>query len=92
MYTTRLLLFLIATLLPYSLRLVVLWISEARYQVEICRVLAGNWVLIEGVDQTITKTATITQINDSENVSGCRVYCETAWLLVQWILAPLYRT
>ncbi|XP_064401615.1 116 kDa U5 small nuclear ribonucleoprotein component-like isoform X2 [Halichondria panicea] len=44
-----------------------LWISEARYQVEISRVPAGNWVLIEGVDQTITKTATITQINDSED-------------------------
>ncbi len=50
-----------------------LWISEARYQVEISRVPAGNWVLIEGVDQTITKTATITQINDSEDVSGCMV-------------------
>ncbi len=47
-----------------------LWISEARYQVEISRVPAGNWVLIEGVDQTITKTATITQINNSEDVSG----------------------
>ncbi|XP_064401670.1 116 kDa U5 small nuclear ribonucleoprotein component-like isoform X1 [Halichondria panicea] len=45
-----------------------LWISEANYQVEISRVPAGNWVLIEGVDQTITKTATITQINDSEDI------------------------
>ena len=50
-----------------------LWIAEANYQVEISRVPAGNWVLIEGVDQTITKTATITQINDSEDVSGCMV-------------------
>ncbi len=50
-----------------------LWISEANYQVEISRVPAGNWVLLEGVDQTITKTATITQINDSEDVSGCMV-------------------
>ncbi|XP_064401665.1 116 kDa U5 small nuclear ribonucleoprotein component-like [Halichondria panicea] len=44
-----------------------LWISEANYQVEISRVPAGNWVLLEGVDQTITKTAIITQINDSED-------------------------
>lgn len=33
------------------------------------RVPAGNWVLIEGVDQTITKTATITQISGCEDVS-----------------------
>lgn len=48
-----------------------LWISEARYRVEVSRVPAGNWVLIEGVDRTITKTATITQLSGCEDVSGC---------------------
>ena len=34
---------------------------------------AGNWVLIEGVDRTITKTATITQLSGCEDVSRTRV-------------------
>ncbi|CAN0361301.1 unnamed protein product [Lampetra planeri] len=38
-----------------------LWISVARYRIEVSRVPAGNWVLIEGVDQPIVKTATITE-------------------------------
>lgn len=37
-----------------------LWVHEARYSVEVSRVPAGNWVLIEGVDAPIVKTATIT--------------------------------
>jgi len=35
-------------------------ISQARYRVEITRAVAGNWVLLEGVDESIVKTATIT--------------------------------
>lgn len=33
---------------------------QGRYRVDINRAGAGNWVLIEGVDETIVKTATIT--------------------------------
>lgn len=40
-----------------------LWIHEARYNVEVNRVPAGNWVLIEGLDAPIVKTATITHIS-----------------------------
>lgn len=36
-----------------------LWIYESRYNIEINRVPAGNWVLIEGIDQPIVKTSTI---------------------------------
>jgi translation elongation factor EF-G len=36
-----------------------LWIYEARYNIQVNRVPAGNWVLIEGIDQPITKTSTI---------------------------------
>lgn len=36
-----------------------LWIFEARYKVEVNRVPAGNWVLIESIDQSIVKTSTI---------------------------------
>lgn len=33
--------------------------SSLRYRIELNRVPAGNWVLIEGVDQSIVKTSTI---------------------------------
>lgn len=39
-----------------------LWIYEARYKIEVNRVPAGNWVLIEGIDQPIVKTSTITDV------------------------------
>lgn len=45
-----------------------LWISEARYKVEVNRVPAGNWVLIEGIDQPIVKTATITDVSGNDEV------------------------
>ncbi|CAI8001674.1 116 kDa U5 small nuclear ribonucleoprotein component [Geodia barretti] len=44
-----------------------LWIAEARYTVELNRVPAGNWILVEGIAQTITKTATITQMSGCED-------------------------
>lgn len=40
-----------------------------RYQIEVNRVPAGNWVLIEGIDQPIVKTATITELSNNEDVS-----------------------
>uniref|UniRef100_A0A8C4YLG7 116 kDa U5 small nuclear ribonucleoprotein component n=1 Tax=Gopherus evgoodei TaxID=1825980 RepID=A0A8C4YLG7_9SAUR len=43
-----------------------LWISVARYHIEVNRVPAGNWILIEGVDQPIVKTATITEPRGNE--------------------------
>ncbi|XP_055551768.1 116 kDa U5 small nuclear ribonucleoprotein component [Wyeomyia smithii] len=45
-----------------------LWIYEARYKVELNRVPAGNWVLIEGIDQCIVKTSTITEVQMNEDV------------------------
>ncbi|XP_065072846.1 116 kDa U5 small nuclear ribonucleoprotein component [Ochlerotatus camptorhynchus] len=45
-----------------------LWIYEARYKVELNRVPAGNWVLIEGIDQCIVKTSTITEVSMNEDV------------------------
>lgn len=36
-----------------------LWIAEGRYHVEITGVIAGNWVLMEDIDQSIIKTATV---------------------------------
>ncbi|KAJ8956271.1 hypothetical protein NQ318_015007 [Aromia moschata] len=45
-----------------------LWIYESRYKVELNRVPAGNWVLIEGIDQSIVKTATITDLTIHEDL------------------------
>ena len=35
---------------------------------EVSRVPAGNWVLIEGIDQPIVKTSTITDLNISDEL------------------------
>ena len=43
-----------------------LWIAEARYTVEVNRVPAGNWVLMEGIDEPVVKTSTITQARGNE--------------------------
>ena len=36
-----------------------LWIMQSRYKIEVDMMTAGNWVMIEGIDQTISKTATL---------------------------------
>jgi len=40
-----------------------LWLYEARYRIPIKEARAGAWVLIEGVDQSITTTATLVPEN-----------------------------
>jgi len=51
-----------------TLRVGRLWIYEARYKIEVNRVPAGNWVLIEGIDQPIVKTSTITDLQGNEEL------------------------
>jgi hypothetical protein len=43
-----------------------LWLHESRYRLPIQQATAGSWVLIEGVDSSIMKTATITH-DDNED-------------------------
>lgn len=45
-----------------------LWIYESRYKVEVNRIPAGNWVLIEGIDSAVTKTATIIDAKYDDDV------------------------
>ena len=40
-----------------------------RYRIEVNRVPAGNWILMEGVDEPVVKTSTITEISGNEDVS-----------------------
>jgi U5 small nuclear ribonucleoprotein component len=47
-----------------------LWVPVGRYTVEVNRVPAGCWVMIEGVDEPIVKTSTITEppgVGDEEH-------------------------
>ncbi|CAG8836006.1 6476_t:CDS:2, partial [Racocetra persica] len=42
------------------------WIFESRYRIGVDGVPAGNWVLLGGVDNSIVKTATITENSEEE--------------------------
>ena len=39
-----------------------------RYRVEVNRVPAGNWILMEGVDEPVVKTSTITEVTGNDDV------------------------
>ncbi|XP_041973849.1 116 kDa U5 small nuclear ribonucleoprotein component [Aricia agestis] len=43
-----------------------LWLYEARYKVELNRVPAGCWALIEGIDQPIVKTCTLVAADEQQ--------------------------
>jgi U5 small nuclear ribonucleoprotein component len=45
-----------------------IWIYNARYKVEVNRIPAGNWVLIEGIEQSIVKTSTIVEPKGCDQV------------------------
>eukprot|EP01101_Sappina_pedata_P011403 TRINITY_DN7677_c0_g1_i1.p1 TRINITY_DN7677_c0_g1~~TRINITY_DN7677_c0_g1_i1.p1 ORF type:complete len:978 (+),score=435.62 TRINITY_DN7677_c0_g1_i1:64-2997(+) len=47
-----------------------LWVNQTRYRIPIDCVTAGNWVLIEGVDSSIIKTATIVD----EEADECYIF------------------
>ncbi|CAH0481776.1 unnamed protein product [Peronospora belbahrii] len=40
------------------------FIAQGRYKIQVDRIPAGNWVLLEGVDASITKSATITDADE----------------------------
>lgn len=45
-----------------------IWIFESRYRIEVNTATAGNWVLIEGIDDSIIKTATVTSEDNDDAV------------------------
>ncbi|PKI66741.1 110 kDa U5 small nuclear ribonucleoprotein component CLO [Punica granatum] len=45
-----------------------LWIYQARYRIPIAKAPPGSWVLIEGVDASIMKTATLCNVDYDEDV------------------------
>lgn len=40
-----------------------LWIMQGRYKIDVDMMTAGNWIMIEGIDQSISKTATVVSTN-----------------------------
>ena len=55
---------------PQAVSTKVMWefFNFHRYNIEVNRVPAGNWVLIEGIDEPIVKTSTITQVQGNDEV------------------------
>ncbi|KAJ3679071.1 hypothetical protein LUZ60_017082 [Juncus effusus] len=45
-----------------------LWVYQARYRIAVSQAPAGSWVLIEGVDASIMKTATLCPVNLDDDV------------------------
>ena len=45
-----------------------LWILQAggRFKISVPQAVAGNWLAIEGIDASITKTATVTSVDQTE--------------------------
>ncbi|PVV02545.1 hypothetical protein BB560_002997 [Smittium megazygosporum] len=46
-----------------------LWVFESRYRIPVAQMQAGNWVLIRGIDGSISKTATVTCKADLDKFS-----------------------
>ncbi|RZC62503.1 hypothetical protein C5167_024256 [Papaver somniferum] len=45
-----------------------LWVYQARYRIPVSKAPAGSWVLIEGVDASIMKTATLCHADYDEDI------------------------
>ncbi|KAJ3639023.1 hypothetical protein Zmor_022088 [Zophobas morio] len=43
-----------------------MFIGEARYMIEVNKLQAGGWIMMQGVDSLISKTATITDLQNEE--------------------------
>lgn len=41
-----------------------LYLNQSRYKLTIKEAIAGNWVLIEGIDQSISKSATVVEFKE----------------------------
>ena len=50
-----------------------LWVYQGRYRIEVNRVNAGNWVLIEGIDESVAKTSTLTSAKGDHEAEIFRV-------------------
>ncbi|WKX98450.1 hypothetical protein Q1695_013828 [Nippostrongylus brasiliensis] len=66
-----------------------LWVHVARYQIEVSRIPAGCWALIEGIDQPIVKTATIAELDYEEDMYIFRPLKFNAKSVVKMAIEPI---
>ncbi|CAM8958273.1 unnamed protein product [Rhodiola kirilowii] len=66
-----------------------LWVYQARYRIPISKAPPGSWVLIEGIDASIMKTATICNMEYDENVYIFRPLLFNTLSLVKTATEPL---
>lgn len=45
-----------------------LWIMQSRYKINVHSAKAGSWIMIEGIDETIVKTATLVDPKFNNNM------------------------
>merc|ERR1711954_282788 len=65
-----------------------LWVYEARYRMEVNMVPFGNWIMIKGINQSIMKTATFTDMQGEEE-SGEHVILGTGDLYTDCVMQDL---
>ncbi|EAR95586.1 elongation factor G domain protein (macronuclear) [Tetrahymena thermophila SB210] len=66
-----------------------LFIFQARYKIEVNEITAGNWVLIEGIDQSIQKSATIISQDDSNKIEIFRPVKHDTTPVIKVAIEPL---
>jgi len=64
-------------------------VGQARYRVDVGAIPAGNWVMLEGVDVSITKTATITCTRGNEDAAIFRPLQFNTTAVVKLAVEPL---
>ncbi|KAL4719058.1 hypothetical protein ACJJTC_015397 [Scirpophaga incertulas] len=66
-----------------------LWIYEARYKVEVNRVPAGCWALVEGIDQPVVKTCTLVAADEDATLHTFRPLRFYAHAVVKIAVEPV---
>ncbi|KAI3962704.1 hypothetical protein MKW92_012918 [Papaver armeniacum] len=66
-----------------------LWVYQARYRIPVSKAPAGSWVLIEGVDASIMKTATLCHVDYDEDVDIFRPLRFNTLPVVKTAVEPL---
>lgn len=64
-------------------------VGQGRYRIELTRARAGNWVLLEGVDQPISKTATLTSATGNQDAAIFRPLSFNSVPVVRLAVEPL---
>ena len=64
-------------------------VGQGRYRLELNRARPGNWVLLEGVDAPINKTATITEAQGNDDAAIFKPLVHSAAPVMKLAVEPL---